>query len=176
MAPASSLTATQLTSTAADARCASDAGYSWASHNARMPRRRPACTPTQPVRLRGDFGVGRRRVAPQVSVLMLRGNALLANPEWLDVAPCPGMEILPIESSEAWGSGAVYRRRTHRDARRLPAHRARLLESRGLEVHITDLSEQRERQKVGLPASAVLPRPIAPRPQPLTRSVSVRSG
>jgi dimethylargininase len=87
------------------------------------------------------------------------GNTLLANPEWLDVAPFAGMEILPIELSEAWGASVLY------DDRRIvmPSgfpRTARLLESRGLAVHIIDLSELRKAEGGPTCLSILLPRPV----------------
>ena len=86
-------------------------------------------------------------------------NALLANPEWLDLAPFDGMEILPIEPSEEWGASVLY------DEGRvvMPAgfpRTTRLLESRGLAVHVLDLSELRKAEGGPTCLSILLPRPV----------------
>lgn len=86
-------------------------------------------------------------------------NALLANPEWLDVAPFTGMEILPIEPTEAWGASVL-----HDDGRIIMPtgfpRTARLLEHRGLDVHIVDLSELRKAEGGPTCLSILLPRPV----------------
>ena len=86
-------------------------------------------------------------------------NALLANPEWLDLAPFDAMEILPIDASEEWGASVLY------DAGRvvMPAgfpRTTRLLESRGLDVHVLDLSELRKAEGGPTCLSILLPRPV----------------
>jgi dimethylargininase len=87
------------------------------------------------------------------------GNALLANPEWLDVAPFAGMEILPVEPSEAWGASVL-----HDDGRIvMPSgfpRTARLLECRGLDVRVIDLSELRKAEGGPTCLSILLPRPV----------------
>ncbi len=87
------------------------------------------------------------------------GNTLLANPEWLDIAPFAGMEILPIEAAEAWGASVLYN-----DGRIImPSgfpRTAGLLESRGLDVHVIDLSELRKAEGGPTCLSILLPRPV----------------
>ena len=87
------------------------------------------------------------------------GNTLLANPEWFDVAPFGGMEILPIEANETWGASVLYD-----DGRVvMPSgfpRTARLLENRGLDVHIIDLSELRKAEGGPTCLSILLPRPV----------------
>lgn len=84
------------------------------------------------------------------------GKALLANPEWLDPDPFHGMDILPIESSEAWGASVLYD-----DGRVvMPAGFPRtegLLESHGLDVHVIDLSELRKAEGGPTCLSILLP-------------------
>jgi dimethylargininase len=87
------------------------------------------------------------------------GNALLANPEWVDLAPFDGMQILPIESSEAWGASVLF------DNGRIviPAgfpRTTQLLERRGLDVHVLDLSELRKAEGGPTCLSILLPRPV----------------
>ncbi|HKW46289.1 MAG TPA: hypothetical protein VJN70_02555 [Gemmatimonadaceae bacterium] len=87
------------------------------------------------------------------------GNVLLANPEWLDVTPFGGMEILPIEPSEAWGASVL-----HDEGRIvMPAGfplTARLLQGRGLDVHVLDLSELRKAEGGPTCLSILLPSPV----------------
>ncbi len=86
-------------------------------------------------------------------------NGLLANPEWLDLDPFQGMEILPIESSETWGASVLYD-----DGRVvMPAGFPRtegLLERWGLDVHAIDLSELRKAEGGPTCLSILLPSPV----------------
>ena len=87
------------------------------------------------------------------------GNGLLANTEWLDAAPFAGMEILPIESSEAWGASVLYVDRRVVMPGGFP-RTARLLEGRGLDVHVLDLSELRKAEGGPTCLSILLPREV----------------
>ena len=87
------------------------------------------------------------------------GNALLANPEWVDLAPFASMEIVPIESAEAWGASVLF------DNGRIiiPAgfpRTSRLLQGRGLDVYVLDLSELRKAEGGPTCLSILLPRPV----------------
>ena|SRR5690242_8555421 len=86
-------------------------------------------------------------------------NTLLANADWIDLAPFHGMEILPIDSAEEWGASVLYD-----DGRVvMPAgfpRTTRLLERRGLDVHVVDLSELRKAEGGPTCLSILLPRPV----------------
>ncbi|HEY2375603.1 MAG TPA: hypothetical protein VGH98_06470 [Gemmatimonadaceae bacterium] len=84
-------------------------------------------------------------------------NALLANTDWFDVAPFAGMEILPIETAEAWGASVLYDDGRVVTLAGFPLTKD-LLESRGLDVRVVDLSELRKAEGGPTCLSILLPR------------------
>ena len=86
----------------------------------------------------------------------LGDDTLLANVDWIDTAPFRGMEILPVDASEAWGA-SVLNAQGHivmpADFPRI----ARLLERRGLGVEVIDLSELRKAEGGPTCLSILLP-------------------
>jgi dimethylargininase len=67
-------------------------------------------------------------------------GVLLINPEWVDKAAFPGMEIIEVDPSEPFAANAVL----VGDALVYPASHPRTrerLEKRGLQVHVVDMSE-----------------------------------
>jgi dimethylargininase len=89
----------------------------------------------------------------------LGGDTVLANPDWLDAAPFAGMEIVPIDASEAWGAIVLH----FDDHIVMPAgfpQTARLLADRGLEVHVIDLSELRKAEGGPTCLSILLPKAV----------------
>ena len=73
----------------------------------------------------------------------LGSNTLLANAEWLDMAPFAGMEIVAVEASEAWGA-SVLNADGHIVIPTGFPQTARCSADRGLDVHVIDLSELRK--------------------------------
>lgn len=73
----------------------------------------------------------------------LGDNTLLANVEWIDTTRFRAMEILPVDASEPWGA-SVLNAEGHIV---MPAgfrQTSRLLERRGFDVEVIDLSELRK--------------------------------
>jgi len=87
----------------------------------------------------------------------LGDDTLLANVDWIDTTPFRGMEILPVDASEAWGA-SVLNAEGHLV---MPAgfpQTARLLERRGFGVEILDLSELRKAEGGPTCLSILLPK------------------
>jgi len=87
----------------------------------------------------------------------LGDDMLLANVDWIDTTPFGGMEILPVDASEAWGA-SVLNAEGHLV---MPAgfpQTARLLERRGFGVEILDLSELRKAEGGPTCLSILLPK------------------
>jgi dimethylargininase len=90
----------------------------------------------------------------------LGDDALLANVDWIDPAPFRGMEIVPVEASEAWGA-SVLNADGHIVMPSGFPHTARCLVNRGLEIHVIDLSELRKAEGGPTCLSILLPREVA---------------
>ena len=86
------------------------------------------------------------------------GDTLLANTEWVDVRPFPGMTILPVEASEAWGASVLF----VDDHVVMPSgfpRTAHALRGRDLSVEVIDLSEIRKAEGGPTCLSILLPSP-----------------
>ena len=73
----------------------------------------------------------------------LGDNTLLANVEWLDMAPFVGMEIVAVDASEAWGA-SVLNADGHIVMPTGFPRTARCIADRGLDLRVIDLSELRK--------------------------------
>ena len=71
------------------------------------------------------------------------GNAMLVNPEWVDVTPLAGFELVPADASEPWGASALLVDETLIMAAGF-SRTAGALRARGLDVREIDLSELRK--------------------------------
>jgi dimethylargininase len=89
------------------------------------------------------------------------GNqTVLANTEWIDVAPLAGLNILPVDASESWGASVLL----VSDRLVMPCgfpKTRRLLESEGRRVRELDLSELRKAEGGPTCLSILLPREVA---------------
>lgn len=86
----------------------------------------------------------------------LGDDALLANVDWIDPAPFTAMEIVPVEASEAWGASVLNANGRIVMPTGFP-RTAGLLERRGLDVHVIDLSELRKAEGGPTCLSILLP-------------------
>ena len=81
---------------------------------------------------------------------------LLANPDWVDLTPFTGMDVLPVDASEAWGASVL-----HADGQVvMPTgfpRTARMLGNEGLSVHEVDLTEIRKAEGGPTCLSILLP-------------------
>src|SRR5262245_27651069 len=68
------------------------------------------------------------------------GRKLLANPDWVDLTPFAGMEIIPVHPSEAWGASVLDVDGNIVALTGFP-RTADALRDRGIDVHEIDLSE-----------------------------------
>jgi dimethylargininase len=87
----------------------------------------------------------------------LGGEAVLANPDWIDVAPLDGLEIVPAAASEPWGASVLLVDTTLVMPAGFP-RTLELLRRRGLCVEVIDLSELRKAEGGPTCLSILLPR------------------
>jgi len=84
-------------------------------------------------------------------------RTVLANTEWVDMSPFAGMDVLPVDASEAWGASVL-----HADGHVvMPTgfpRTARMLGEQGLVVHEVDLTEIRKAEGGPTCLSILLPR------------------
>ena len=83
-------------------------------------------------------------------------RTILANPEWTDLTPFAGFDVLAVDGSEAWGASVL-----HTDGHVvMPTgfpRTARMLAAKGLTVHEVDLTEIRKAEGGPTCLSILLP-------------------
>lgn len=84
------------------------------------------------------------------------GRTILANTEWVDLAPFAGFEVLAVDASEAWGASVLHME-GHVVMPTGFARTARMLADTGLTVHEVDLTEIRKAEGGPTCLSILLP-------------------
>ena len=90
----------------------------------------------------------------------LGGDAMLVNPEWIDVTPLAGFELVPCDASEPWGASALLAGGVLVMATGFPRTTG-ALRDRGLDVREIDLSELRKAEGGPTCLSILLKAPTA---------------
>jgi dimethylargininase len=86
-----------------------------------------------PVRVNGCLHLKTAATSPAEGLL-------LVNPDWIDVAPFQGLEVLPVPRNEPWGANTLRVNNNVMVADSSP-RTAHLLQARGLNIHQLNISE-----------------------------------